>query len=1700
MESYNFKIIFLLIESGFFGINLKCTKSRIGRKRMRKTRKCFKRVSACALSAAMVFTMATPFAPLTAEAAGEDPVNLAIGATATANDSETSDYTADKAIDGIVNRDAPKPQSRWATNTSSAQTPKILTVDLGETKTFQSFVIAWERTNITSYEIQTSDTGGSDASEWTTVYEKEGSDQISALDENIHLAEPAEARYVRLYVDGYDLNPGSWQSVSVYEFQVYENEIPDELLTEENYNLEGTAEASDYEPTEGDTQAASMAIDGDQTTRWATNPSDDGVARTLTVTLPASQRVQFFRIIWERLNIESYKIEVAESDDAEFTEVYAKTEPITATNEVISLDAPVWAKKIRLTVDGYNGGSNDWPNVSVAEFESYAVEPAQISEDATPEEVADLLGAPTINEDGTALVLPEVPEGFTVEFLADYEEVVGKDGTIYTPLTEKTVKGIYKVTKGEESAEGSVEYTLAIPGRYDDEGANAKPTVIPELAEWYGKDAEGSFTVGGRILVSEGASEFMDAAEALAEDYEAELGTAMTVETGDAPQAGDIYFISDETNGLGEEGYIMDIGEYVTVSAENATGAYWATRSILQITELNDETMPYGITKDYPKYEVRGFMLDVARKPISMETLQDIAKEMAYYKMNEFHVHLNDNLIFYEDYASAEEARELAYTGFRLESDVLEGGNDGLNQADLTNEDLYYTKAEFRDFILSCRSMGVNITPEFDTPGHSGAFTKVRPDLMLQNIVSGAANRAGEQFDLSPENYDESLAFVESIWDEYLTEDMFDQSMTVHIGTDEYYGEKNRFRMFSDDLIEYVQSKGYTVRLWGSLSSMPGEADVRSEGVQMNVWNTGWANPTNMYNEGFELINTIDGQLYMVPAAGYYFDYLNTQNLYNNWVPNNFSGTVIPAGSEQMLGSTYAIWNDSVDTKANGISEVDIYDRFADAVPTMASKNWGEAQDQTWAEMEATVDELGDAANSNPYHEASADENGEYMSYEFDDTTDSSANGRDLAEPVNAEIADGSLKLNGGESYVSTPIDKLATGNTLEFDITLDTPAQAGDILFEADNEGSNGDYVHDIRIMDDGRLGFRRELYDYYFDYKLPVGETVHLSISTNGTSTTLTVNGTTYEASGVYRNRQTDGEVRVEGITRATFLLPIQRIGSETNAIEAVIDNVTVKQGAAVDYNKSAWSKVEVDSETVYSSTEGLFEYAFDGNSGTIWHSNWQGASDKLKPQGTFDEIGGVIDLGQKYTINQFKFTPRSGTNSGQVTKADLYVKANEGDDWIKVAEDAEFADDATTKTFYFDEQEVQYVWFVAKESDDGWVAVSEFDIANAPAQSYNVYVEAQEGGTVSGGAKGIAENTEITVTAEADKGYTFAGWYDAVTGTKVSDNAEYTFAVTENTALTAQFTKNEEPDPEPGEEISTAVLEYAIELAADVNTDGVIDAVKTNFENALKTAEDVLAKVQAGDTSVTQSDVDSAWQNLIKAMQYMEFKSADKKDLAAVIAAAEDINSRLDQYLDTGKDAFTSALATAQEVYEDVLASQDEVNSAWMNLLNAMADLRLIPDKGLLEDLIAQAEALNEADYEAQSFAVMRTALAAAKEVFADENATEDDVNSSVEALEDALAKLTASGDGTQAGGNDQQSGSTGNDGQSGTGDDGKSQTGGMTAGITTGKTASSSQSAAKATKTGDTSAVFPFAAAAVAAAAAAVVVIRKREEEK
>ena len=119
-------------------------------------------------------------------------------------------------------------------------------------------------------------------------------------------------------------------------------------------------------------------------------------------------------------------------------------------------------------------------------------------------------------------------------------------------------------------------------------------------------------------------------AEEFKADYEEIMGGTIEIATGSNPQAGDFYFMdSDGSKGLEADGYYMDIDDYITIESEEAAGAYWSTRTILQILTQTDGTIPKGETRDYPKYEVRGFMLDVARKTVSMETLQDISRAMA---------------------------------------------------------------------------------------------------------------------------------------------------------------------------------------------------------------------------------------------------------------------------------------------------------------------------------------------------------------------------------------------------------------------------------------------------------------------------------------------------------------------------------------------------------------------------------------------------------------------------------------------------------------------------------------------------------------------------------------------------------------------------------------------------------------------------------------------------------------------------------------------------------------------------------------------------------------------------------------------------------------------------------------------------------------------------------------------------------------
>lgn len=301
---------------------------------------------------------------------------------------------------------------------------------------------------------------------------------------------------------------------------------------------------------------------------------------------------------------------------------------------------------------------------------------------------------------------------------------------------------------------------------------------------------------------------------------------------------------------------------------------------------------------------------------------------------------------------------------------------------------------------------------------------------------------------------------------------------------------------------------------------------------------------------------------------------------------------------------------------------------------------------------------------------------------------------------------------------------------------------------------------------------------------------------------------------------------------------------------------------------------------------------------------------------------------------------------------------------------------------------------------------------------------------------------------------------------------------------------------PEEEPEETLNTDVLEYALELAASADTEGVVPAVADRFNAAVANGQAILDRVYAGDYTVTQAMVDQSWSDIITMMQYLSFKQGDKSDLEAVIRMAEGLD--LSKYIESTLDGFEEALTAANDVYADENAMQGDVDQAWRTLLKEMSEMRLTPDKDALAALIQSASGLNESAYEAESFALMRTALAAAEDIYADENATEEEVQTAVSDLQSALAALVkaapAADDTTAA--EDNNTAET----------DSKDIDGTLTAGVTSSNNTSGSSTAGTKTagttsvKTGDTVNTAAMAvmigALAVIGLAATTIVSRKR----
>lgn len=583
---------------------------------------------------------------------------------------------------------------------------------------------------------------------------------------------------------------------------------------------------------------------------------------------------------------------------------------------------------------------------------------------------------------------------------------------------------------------------------------NPKPFVVPELKTWSG--AEGQTALSGRIVVKN--AKLKEVAAALAADYKEMFGKELTIVNG-ATKGGDVVLSLKKNKALGDEGYTMNVGSAVEITAATERGAFWATRTLLQIAEQHkDGNLPKGKTTDVPEYKLRGFMIDCGRKFIPMSYLRDLAKIMAYYKMNTLQVHLNDN--GFRQYFGGDWNKTQA--AFRLECDTYPG---------LTAKDGSYSKQEFIDFQKLAEQNGVEVIPEIDAPAHSLAFTQYKNEI-------GSKEYGMDHLDLfNPETY----KFMDGLWKEYIGgKNPVFIGKRVHIGTDEYSNAKKdvveKFREFTDHYIKYVESFGKQAVVWGALTHANGDTKVNNKGVLMDIWYNGYADPVEMKKQGYKLVSIPDGLVYIVPAAGYYYDYLNCQYLYEHWTPAVIGNKTFEENDPMIEGGMFAVWNDHA---GNGISTKDVHHRVYPALQTLAVKCWtGKDTKLSYAEFDSKRVELSEAPGVNEL-------------------------GR-LGKPGSVVLEKATV--NAGETLNAEEI-----GYNYAVTFTVDGKQEAnGTELFCSANA------VVYLADPDQGKLGFERDGYRNLFNYRIPAGEKHTITIEGTNKMTRLLVDGAVKEELG--------------------------------------------------------------------------------------------------------------------------------------------------------------------------------------------------------------------------------------------------------------------------------------------------------------------------------------------------------------------------------------------------------------------------------------------------------------------------------------------------------------------------------------------------------------------------------------------------------
>ena len=869
--------------------------------------------------------------------------------------------------------------------------------------------------------------------------------------------------------------------------------------------------------------------------------------------------------------------------------------------------------------------------------------------------------------------------------------------------------------------------------------------------------------------------------------------------------------------------------------------------------------------------------------------------------------------------------------------------------------DQYLTKIEVREILAEAKKYGIKVIPSFDSPGHVDQILKAHPEY---GQVNNSGNHYRSGLDVTNP---EAIAYIRSLYDEYM--DLFEGCTDFHIGGDEYmeFDRPPFTTEYKSVLNSYAVEKYGQGYIWkdviaGYINDLA--EYVHDRGFTPRIWNDGVYYGESSY-EGAQKIKM--------------HDYIGidfwSQMSWNSSIAN--LQTFINKGHDTIynINASFFYYVLRNDKPTDGREQHSFDNLNADR---KIYNEWTPGKFQGNPAVDDNSDFIKGASMGiwcdNPN-----------LCSEDVITEDIADELRALASKSWNTSSNAIINFDGfQENYA-----KL--GNVAGFEKGSTLP-DAGEFL----TAGDLGKIT--IRFVDENNQELKHEVIKYG-----TVGEKFEFSadpiygyrvIDNTPITGTYTKEGAvyifTYElyTDKVALNNEVTNVLKEKDYINETFseyktaLIAAKAINDKTDATQAEVDEVYDELIEA----KAKAVKIEYYSLYVQS-TYPLKQDDYVGG-----YEAYKQAVDAGKALLSSDTLNAETAKGAYEAIKTAKSNlVKPDGNIPTITATDNYYEKNQWYPTKEYSYEKMLDNDLNTKC-----------WFGQEQAAD-----KEFKFTFPTAVNMTSVQVIQPSNVGDDALK--AADIEVSLDGET--------WTKV--GSITENDLDYT-ATFEKIAV--KYVRVRLTEAKPGYWYQVSEVKFAYEQPQEDNTlrdmineaealdiNGKAPILVSNMVDALIAGQKEYVK---GTTDTTT--VETTLRNAIDALK----DAADITNLSGLIEKVQKLN-KADYTVDSWNN-LEAAYNKALEVLENTTATQEQVDKACDDLdraINALVKAPIVADKTELLKAIEAAKDLVEKDYTSESWKTLQDALDAANKVVANKDATQEEIDAAVDAINDAIDKLEA-----------------------------------------------------------------------------------------